>query len=237
MTTLNILTHHARCCFFKQLVQQHRRLAVFSFNLTKWKDQENRRNHDLTYLDSQKCLTFLKPQLLAAQSPIHTRLIANKTSPDCTEKAETKTPTAIKDDDLFAETSKLGLFAKFKLMYKKYWYVLIPVHIVTSIGWFAGFYYLSQSGVDIPTLLQQVHVSEKIIESVKNSNMGHLAIAYLCYKIATPLRYAVTLGGTTVTIKYLVQAGYIRPMPTKQQIMDMYEQKKADRAAAKEKDK
>lgn len=46
--------------------------------------------------------------------------------------------------DLFGEESKLGLFAKFKLMYKKYWYVLIPVHVVSSIAWVGGFYYLSK---------------------------------------------------------------------------------------------
>lgn len=41
------------------------------------------------------------------------------------------------------ETEKLGLFARFKKMYKEYWYVLLPVHVVTSAGWLGGFYYLS----------------------------------------------------------------------------------------------
>ena len=48
------------------------------------------------------------------------------------------------DDLIFGEASKLSQFQKFKLMYKKYWYVLIPVHVVTSISWIAGFYYLSK---------------------------------------------------------------------------------------------
>lgn len=38
---------------------------------------------------------------------------------------------------------KLGLFARFKQMSKQYWYVLLPVHVVTSCFWFGGFYYLS----------------------------------------------------------------------------------------------
>lgn len=29
-------------------------------------------------------------------------------------------------------------------MYKDYYYVLIPVHIVTSIAWFGGFYQTSK---------------------------------------------------------------------------------------------
>lgn len=48
-------------------------------------------------------------------------------------------------DDVLATDSekKLGLFARFKLMSKQYWYVLLPVHVVTSCFWFGGLYYLS----------------------------------------------------------------------------------------------
>lgn len=66
-----------------------------------------------------------------------------KNAPDRAIKSDTKS-AAITEADLFGEASKLGLFAKFKLMYKKYWYVLIPVHVVTSMGWMCGFYYLSK---------------------------------------------------------------------------------------------
>lgn len=38
---------------------------------------------------------------------------------------------------------KLTLFQKFKFMWKNYWYVLVPVHVVTSVFWFGGFYYLA----------------------------------------------------------------------------------------------
>jgi len=36
---------------------------------------------------------------------------------------------------------KQSIFARFKAMYKDYWYVLLPVHVVTSLGWISGFYY------------------------------------------------------------------------------------------------
>lgn len=39
---------------------------------------------------------------------------------------------------------KRSLFQKFKEMYKNYWYVLVPVHLVTSAFWFGGFYYLAK---------------------------------------------------------------------------------------------
>ena len=37
--------------------------------------------------------------------------------------------------------AKLGIIQKFKVMYRDYWYVLIPVHVATSIVWFGSSYY------------------------------------------------------------------------------------------------
>lgn len=168
-----------------------------------------------------------------ANTCLASRYFGTKGSPDRAGKSDTKASPATADADIFGETSNLTLFAKFKLMYKQYWYVLIPVHVITSFSWVGAFYYMSKCGVDIPALLQYIHLSDTIIQKVQNSNMGHAAIAYLCYKIITPVRYAVTVGATTVSIKYLVQRGHIKPIPSKKQIIEMYTKKKADRAAAK----
>uniref|UniRef100_A0A182VS91 DUF1279 domain-containing protein n=1 Tax=Anopheles minimus TaxID=112268 RepID=A0A182VS91_9DIPT len=121
---------------------------------------------------------------------------------------------------------KLGLFARFKKMYKEYWYVLVPVHCLTSVMWFGGFYYASTSGVDVIAILESLGVSETLINPVRDSSLGHIAIAYLLYKIATPARYTVTLGGTTISIKYLEQWGYIKPIPSKARLVQMYKDKK-----------
>lgn len=83
------------------------------------------------------------------------------------------------------------------------------------------------SGVDIPSLLESLHFSEAVINKLRDSTMGHVAIAYMCYKIATPVRYAVTLGGTTLSIKYLSLWGYIRPVPSKEKLKQMYDDQKA----------
>lgn len=72
-----------------------------------------------------------------------------------------------------------------------------------------------------------MHVGEGVISKLRDSSLGHAAIAYLCYKIATPLRYTVTLGGTTLSIKYLSQLGYIRPVPTKAQLKQIFDDQKA----------
>lgn len=42
------------------------------------------------------------------------------------------------------QLEKLSLLQRFKQMYRDYWYVLVPVHLITSLGWFAGFYYLAK---------------------------------------------------------------------------------------------
>ncbi|XP_014259355.1 uncharacterized protein C18orf19 homolog A-like isoform X1 [Cimex lectularius] len=122
------------------------------------------------------------------------------------------------------EPAKLGLFQRFKQMYKKYWYVLVPVHLITSAGWFGGFYYCAKSGVDLVSLAEMLHFSDSIVEKLRsggNSTAGYIAISYALYKIFTPLRYTVTLGGTTVAINYLTKYGYIKPMPKKAELQKM----------------
>lgn len=48
-----------------------------------------------------------------------------------------------KTEDNGEEDKKLGLVARFKKLWKQYWYIVLPVHLVTSLGWFGGFYMLS----------------------------------------------------------------------------------------------
>ncbi|KAL3282915.1 hypothetical protein HHI36_006073 [Cryptolaemus montrouzieri] len=136
------------------------------------------------------------------------------------------------------DSPKPTLFQRFKSMYKDYWYVLIPVHVVTSIGWFGGFYYMARSGVDIISLLETLNVNEKFINSMRDSHMGYLAIAYGCYKIATPARYTITLGGTTISINYLKKWGYIKPVPSAEKLKQMYQEKRDnfDRSMREKKD-
>lgn len=38
----------------------------------------------------------------------------------------------------------LSLVQKFKLIYKQYWYVLIPVHVATSIVWYGAFFFAAK---------------------------------------------------------------------------------------------
>lgn len=56
--------------------------------------------------------------------------------------------------------------------------------------------------------------------------MGYIALAYAMYKVATPLRYTVTLGGTTISINYLKKWGYIKPVPSTERMKEIYREKK-----------
>lgn len=103
-------------------------------------------------------------------------------------------------------------------------------------------------------LLRTIHISESIVGKLENSTAGHFAIAFLCYKIVSPLRYMVTIGEfrlltlydneifyltsitayvlyaigiTTFAINYLSRRGYIRPMPSTTKIIKMCDQKAA----------
>lgn len=120
------------------------------------------------------------------------------------------------------EEKKTGLIQRFKEMYRDYWYVLVPVHMATSAMWFGGFYYavrrlvfiysykyqfvlcfsiissnksfLTFSGVDVLGLLDSLGVSETLMAPLRDSSAGYFALAFALYKLATPLRYAVTVG-------------------------------------------
>ncbi len=113
----------------------------------------------------------------------------------------------------------------FKRLTKDYWYVLVPVHLVTSTVWIGTFYLMVKSGVDIPGLLERMGTSHEKIEKIGHSKWAHLLLAYACYKIATPARYTVTVAGTTLTVRHLRRKGYLR---TTRQVRDKFKDKTGD---------
>ncbi|GAV09333.1 hypothetical protein RvY_18892 [Ramazzottius varieornatus] len=110
-------------------------------------------------------------------------------------------------------SSHLGsLWLRFKTMYKAYWYVLIPVHGMLSVGWYGLFYLLALRGFDATPVLAKLGLPESV------RGAGYLATAFVMYKIAGPLRYSATLGITTLTINYLKKRNLIKPVPTSAQM-------------------
>merc|ERR1711976_903935 len=139
----------------------------------------------------------------------HTIVTTNSFHPLLLNKKFSMSPTFFSTEKP-KEEEKVSIFQKFKKMSKDYWYVLVPVHVATSLVWFGGFYMMCKSGIDVAALLQTFGVSEAYVEKLSNSEMGYYALSYACYKIATPARYTVTVGGTTLTIAKLKDTGYLK---------------------------
>jgi hypothetical protein len=55
------------------------------------------------------------------------------------EKTQNSEPT-----NEWQELMKMSLFKRFKVMFKKYWYISIPVHCITSGIWFGLFYLIAK---------------------------------------------------------------------------------------------
>lgn len=125
------------------------------------------------------------------------------------------------------QDKSMGLFQRFKKTFKQYGKVMIPVHLVTSSVWFGTFYYAAMKGVNVVPFLEMIGLPESIVGLLRDSSSGYALTAYAMYKIATPARYTVTLGGTSFSVQYLRKHGYLStPPPVKEYIQDRMEETK-----------
>lgn len=99
-------------------------------------------------LSQQAILLTNRPASCYAATLFNTYSTKSTNEQNSNEKAPAEHKNKSSEDESAVDAAenpeKLGLYAKFKLMFKQYWYVLLPVHCVTSAGWFGGFYYLSR---------------------------------------------------------------------------------------------
>lgn len=125
------------------------------------------------------------------------------------------------------QDKSIGLFQRFKRTFKQYGKVLIPVHLLTSSVWFGTFYYAAMKGVNVVPFLEMIGLPESLVGLLRDSSSGYALTAYAMYKIATPARYTVTLGGTSLSVQYLRKHGYLpTPPPVKEYIQDKMEETK-----------
>lgn len=91
--------------------------------------------------------TFSANSPLLSQNACHSKLLKEINHVGCIAvryNSQDSSKQPFKENDEKETEKKLSIFQKFKDMYKKYWYVLVPVHLVTSACWFGGFYYLAK---------------------------------------------------------------------------------------------
>ncbi|CAL1610461.1 unnamed protein product [Knipowitschia caucasica] len=160
------------------------------------------------------------------------------TSASCRATLPPKPPEDLPDaaaasgSDQFADIDPLqdnsmGLFQRFKKTFKQYGKVMIPVHLVTSSAWFGTFYYAAMKGINVVPFLELIGLPESLVSLLRDSTSGYALTAYAMYKIATPARYTVTLGGTSLLVQYLRKHGYLStPPPVKEYIQDRMEETK-----------
>lgn len=134
-------------------------------------------------------------------------------------------PVEVEVDPL--QDKSTGLVQRFKRTFKQYGKVLIPVHLLTSSVWLGTFYYAAMKGVNVVPFLEMIGLPESLVDLLKDSSSGYALTAYAMYKIATPARYTVTLGGTSLSVQYLRKHGYLStPPPVKEYIQDKMEETK-----------
>lgn len=132
-----------------------------------------------------------------------------------TEHVATKEEVSDVGKEVAADVvQKPSLMQRFRLMYKQYGVVLVGVHCFTASIWAGVFYYAAVSGVDVVPILRWMGASETIISPFLIPNVGNIAVTYLMYKLATPLRYTVTIAGTQQAVKYLRKYGYFKTPET-----------------------
>uniref|UniRef100_A0A2C9L784 DUF1279 domain-containing protein n=1 Tax=Biomphalaria glabrata TaxID=6526 RepID=A0A2C9L784_BIOGL len=144
------------------------------------------------------------------------------------QKIDKKDQTNTKESEV-AETvvtEKPSLYQRFKQTYKQHGKILIAVHLCTSAFWFSSLYLSVRSGLDIVPYLEKWNISEKVISPFRSGGLGSLAVTFLLYKMIAPVRYASTLGGTNLAIKYLRREGKMKEIPQEDRLRSLYKEGK-----------
>lgn len=83
-------------------------------------------------------------------------------------------------------------------------------------------------GINVVPWLEYIGIGETIIKPFRSPNVGNIAMAYLMYKLATPARYTVTIGGTNMVIRYMRRTGRLDPIPEGDSIRELYKEGKRE---------
>ncbi|CAJ1061477.1 uncharacterized protein C18orf19 homolog A-like [Xyrichtys novacula] len=178
---------------------------------------------------SGRCMLSTSASSKAAHQPKHQPPQEDPQSTSAPSTQDSHREEAVPDiaevDPL--QDKSIGLFQRFKRTFKQYGKVMIPVHLVTSSVWFGTFYYAAMKGVNVVPFLEMIGLPESIVGLLRDSSGGYALTAYAMYKIATPARYTVTLGGTSLSVQYLRKHGYLStPPPVKEYFQDKMEETK-----------
>ncbi|XP_022690353.1 uncharacterized protein C18orf19 homolog B-like isoform X2 [Varroa jacobsoni] len=155
-------------------------------------------------------LRYEDPKIVYTPNDLHSRNMntslshENKHAKDSAQTSEN--PTKSGEDRT--------LFQRFKDDFARYWYVMLPVHITTSFGYFLCFYYLSKAGISPVPLMDFIGIPAQYVDPIRDSAVSHVAVGYAGYKLIAPIRYVTTIAVTGVTVRALLSRGILQSVPT-----------------------
>ena len=90
--------------------------------------------------------------------------------------------------------------------------MIVPVEVVTSLLWYASIYLSLQSGVDLAAVLAALGASADTLARLPSPEAGYHAIAFILYKVFSPVRHAMSLAISSVVVARLerTRPGYLR---------------------------
>ncbi|KAK9732150.1 hypothetical protein QE152_g13005 [Popillia japonica] len=88
-----------------------------------------------------------------------------------------------------------------KKIIKNYSYVFIPIHLaVTGLTALFFNYYIS-NGIDFTSILEHMHASDSIVQSLRNPKLGKITAILILVKLTSPVRWLISITTTITLIK------------------------------------
>jgi len=173
-----------------------------------------------TTLKGAKLSSRLSPRLLPACSVIHVPdNIRNFSSLDRRNSSLLVAASCLPHSLSLLSTSQIlaknaSTWSRLKQMIRDYWYVIIPVEVVTSVMWYGAIFLSLKSGVDIVQILSSIGVSEQTLRKLPaaGGDAGYHALAFLCYKLISPVRHGLSLAISAGLVTRLesTRPGYLK---------------------------
>jgi hypothetical protein len=137
-------TQLSKINLYQQSNRIHQLTPIYSSqNFLQFKTNNSSNLQTIGLRNSWNSLTFSPCLSFHTRNSSLKKQLGDNKSKDKSLSDEPKKQNLDEVNSALEEYSKLGLVARFKKMAKEYWYVLIPVHVVTSSIWLGSFYYAS----------------------------------------------------------------------------------------------
>jgi hypothetical protein len=196
------------------------RISKFAikFNSTRRVQQSNRWITNYSHVKNKQIKEMNKQQVQRFREllfSIKRNRFSTKPDQESTTTSSTNTIKSSSSPTTSATTTttSIGIFKRFKEAYKQHGKILIACHVLTSIGWYVGFFFLSKSGYDITSLFvlfQKLHImtketSDSITSKINNFNLeSFLRKYYFSYILPESAIQWLGRSITGETLKHVV---------------------------------